>query len=102
MKSFSFAGLSLFLVSPAKIQNGGLDVDAARELGIFFDEENVINLEDDGEINILSAVATFMRRNLNRNQGCYECSLSAYSNRMRHKLSLILIGILTGISGSFS
>ena len=82
MKSFSFAGLSLFLVSPAKIQNGGLDVDAARELGIFFDEESVINLEDDGEINILSAVATFMRRNLNRNQGCYECSLSAYSNRM--------------------
>lgn len=33
----------------------------------FFDEESVINLEDDGEINILSAVATFMRRNLNRN-----------------------------------
>ena len=65
-------------------------------------EESVINFEDDGEINILSAVATFMRRNLNRNQGCYECSLSAYSNRMWHKLCLILIGILTGISGSFS
>ena len=59
MKSFSFAGLSLFLVSPAKIRNGGSDVDAARELGIFLDEESVINLEDDGEINILSAVATY-------------------------------------------
>jgi len=37
----------------------GSDVDAARELGIFLDEESVINLEDDGEINILSAVATY-------------------------------------------
>ena len=35
------------------------------------DEESVINSEDDGEINILSAVATFMRRNLVRNQGYY-------------------------------
>ena len=34
-------------------------------------EESVINSEDDGEINILSAVATFMRRNLVRNQGYY-------------------------------
>lgn len=42
------------------------------------DEESVINLEDDGEINILSAVATFMRRNLNRNQGYYECSSVLY------------------------
>lgn len=32
---FSFSGLSLFLVSPTKIQNGGSDVDAARELVIF-------------------------------------------------------------------
>ena len=36
------------------------------------DEESLINSEDDCEINILSAVATFMRRNLNRNQGYYE------------------------------
>lgn len=43
------------------------------------DKESVINSEDDGEINILSAVATFMRRNLVRNQGYYECSLPAYS-----------------------
>ena len=33
------------------------------------DEESLINSEDESEINILSAVATFMRRNLNRNQG---------------------------------
>ena len=33
------------------------------------DEESVMNSEDDGEMNMLSAVATFMRRNLIRNQG---------------------------------
>ena len=38
-----------------------------------------MNSEDDGEMNILSAVATVMRRNLIRNQGYYECSLPAYS-----------------------
>ena len=43
------------------------------------DEESVMNSEDDGEMNILSAVATFMRRNLIRNQGYYECSLPANS-----------------------
>ena len=43
------------------------------------DEEGVINSVDDVEMNILSAVATFMRRNLIRNQGYYECSLPAYS-----------------------
>ena len=48
------------------------------------DEESLINSIDDGEINVLSAVATFMRRNLNRNQGYHECSLPAYS--MRYKL----------------
>lgn len=36
--------------------------------------------------NCLSAVATFMRRKLNRNQGYDECSLPAYS--MRHKPEL--------------
>ena len=49
------------------------------------DEESLINSEGDGEINILPAVATFMRRNLNRNQGYYESSLPAYS--MRHELN---------------
>ena len=33
------------------------------------DEESFINSEDDGEIIILSAAATFMRRDLHRNQG---------------------------------
>ena len=45
------------------------------------DEESLINSGDDGERNILSAVATFLSRNLNRNQGYYECSLPAYSMR---------------------
>ena len=49
------------------------------------DEESLIISEGDGEINILPAVATFMRRNLNRNQGYYECSLPSYS--MRHELN---------------
>ena len=40
-------------------------------------QEN-LNAEDNVEINILSAIATFLRRNLNRNQGYYdECSLLA-------------------------
>ena len=43
------------------------------------DEESVMNSKDDGEMNILSEVATFMRRNPIRNQGYYECSLPAYS-----------------------
>ena len=42
-----------------------------QSLEFSIDEESVINSEDDGEINILSAVATFMRRNLVRNQGYY-------------------------------
>ena len=33
------------------------------------EEEIVINSEDDGEIVLFAAVATFMRRDLNRNQG---------------------------------
>ena len=81
MKSFSFAGLSLLLESSAKIQNGCLDVDAGRELRICNRRRtwSLINSEDDGERNILSAVATFMTRTLNRPQGYYERSLPAYS-----------------------
>ena len=87
MKSVSFAGLFLFPESPAKIQNGSLDVDAARKLllKIFNRRKSLINSEDGGEINVLSAFSTLMRRNLNRNQGYYECSLTAYS--MRRKLN---------------
>lgn len=44
-----------------------------------------LNSEGNGEINILSAIATFLRRNLNRNQGYYESSLLAYS--MRHRFN---------------
>lgn len=47
MQSFSFADLYLLLESPAKIQNDGSDVDAARALSK--DEESLINSKDDGE-----------------------------------------------------
>ena len=43
------------------------------------EEEIVINSEDDGEIVLFAAVATFMRRDLNRNQGFFEVSVPTYS-----------------------
>lgn len=43
------------------------------------EEEIVINSEDDGEIVLFAAVATFMRRDLNRNQGFFEVSIPTYS-----------------------
>ena len=76
---FVFRPLSVALsyrkISPAKIQNSGSDVDAA-EFIIFSRRRKCA---DDSEINILSTVATFMRGNLIRNQGYYECSSPAYS-----------------------
>lgn len=47
MQSFSLADLYLLLESPAKIQNGGSDVDYARALSK--DEESLINSKDDGD-----------------------------------------------------
>lgn len=43
------------------------------------EEEGLMNSEDDCEINILAAVATFMRRKLHRNEGYFEFALPTYS-----------------------
>jgi len=70
------APLCCSLEFPAKTQNGNY---VARSIRIFSWWEKFYESEDDGEIIILSAAATFMRRDLHRNQGYYEYSLPAYS-----------------------
>ena len=44
-------------------------------------EEEILNTEDDGEINIniLAAIATFMRRDLHRNENFWEVIVPSYS-----------------------
>lgn len=84
MKSYSFSDPFLLLYRivkylPRKFKMAAQMLMLHESLEFSIDEESVMNSEDDGEMNILSAVATFMRRNLIRNQGYYECSLPAYS-----------------------
>ena len=74
MKSYSFSDPFLLLYRivkyfPRKFKMAAQMLMLHESLEFSIDEESVMNSEDDGEMNMLSAVATFMRRNLIRNQG---------------------------------
>ena len=48
-------------------------------LDVSTDEEVLLDSDDDGEINIIVAITTFMRRDLHRNEGFCEAIVPSYS-----------------------
>ena len=63
-------------------------------LDVSTDEEVLLDSDDDGEINIIVAITTFMRRDLHRNEGFCEAIVPSYSMdefRSHFRMSIIII-----------